>query len=72
MTREEFEVLTLAVDTKVLVWDDGDTIKERRYFSHFNNNGTICCFNSGTTGWVTKNATTVRWDNWELYKEEIQ
>jgi hypothetical protein len=60
----------LEVDTKVLVWDNGKTVKERRYFSHFDKNGNIYCFNNGVTGWIAKNATTIRWDNWELYKEE--
>jgi hypothetical protein len=59
----------LKVDTKVLVWND-NCIKERRYFSHFDKYGNICCFNSGATGWGTKNATTTVWNNWELFEEE--
>jgi hypothetical protein len=59
----------LKVDTKVLVWNDNG-IKERRYFSHFDKYGNICCFSYGDTGWGTKNATTTVWNNWELFEEE--
>jgi hypothetical protein len=62
-------VLDLKIDTKVLVWNDGH-IKERRYFSHFDKYGNICCFNSGATGWATKNSATTTWNNWELFEED--
>jgi hypothetical protein len=58
----------LAVDTKVLVWNNGATVKERRYFSYFDNNGTICCFVDGANSWA--NVTTISWSHWELYEEE--
>jgi hypothetical protein len=60
----------LRVDTKVLVWNDGDTVKLKRHFSHFYDDE-IYCFINGVTGWTTKNAITTSWDNWELYKEEV-
>jgi hypothetical protein len=59
----------LRVDTKVLVWNNGDTIKERRYFSHFYE-GEMYCFTNGVSGWTTKSAITTSWDYWELYEEE--
>jgi hypothetical protein len=62
----------LEVDTKVLVWDNEDISKYKRYFSHFDSNGEICCFNNGATSWETKEDATTYWSHWELYKEELQ
>jgi hypothetical protein len=59
----------LEVNTKVIVWEDEDGIKERRYFSHFTNDGNICCFNFGATEWSIESHQTSSWKNWELYKE---
>jgi len=60
----------LKVDTKVLVWDDGVVVKEKRHFSHFNKYGKIVCFDNGTTSWSNYNDYKYTWDNWELYIEE--
>jgi hypothetical protein len=59
----------MAVDTKVLVWNDDDNKTERHYFSHFNSDDKICCFNNGVTSWSTTSAATTSWNNWKLYKE---
>ena len=58
----------LEVDAKVIVWDGGVEREHKRHFSHFLDNGNICCFDSGATSWAYK--CTNEWDNWELYKEE--
>jgi hypothetical protein len=58
----------IEVGTKVLVWNDDDSIKERRYFSHFNSVGNIYCFSYGATEWSTKNDQMTSWNNWELYE----
>jgi hypothetical protein len=57
----------LKIDTKVLVWNNNNNIKEQSYFSHFDSKGNICCFVNGTTGWGAINAKTTSWNNWELY-----
>ncbi len=60
----------LEIDTKVIVWGEPDQ-KVKRYFSHFNENGNICCFNNGTTSWSysANHHTAVAWINWELANE---
>lgn len=52
----------LAVDTKVVVWDD--KLKCKRYFSHFDEDGTIYCFQDGATSWSS--TYTDAWSSWEL------
>jgi hypothetical protein len=63
----------LEVDTKVIVWDDGDDDDDRhkRYFSHFNEDGKICCFLDGTTSWTAEEQVT-SWDYWELAEKETK
>ena len=56
---------SLAVDTCVLVWGDDEKDKQKRYFSHFDSEGNIHCFEWGATSW-SSNGNTVLWDNWEL------
>ena len=56
----------LEVDTKVLVWDEIDQEKYRRYFSHFDAFGRICTFDNGSTSWSAD--TVSHWENWELYE----
>jgi len=56
---------SLAVDTCVLVWGDDDTDKQKRYFSHFDSEGNISCFERGATSW-SSDGNIVLWDNWEL------
>ena len=56
---------TLKVDDKVLVWDNNPTRKLKRYFSHFDERGSIHCFSNGYTSW-SSNGETIPWANWEL------
>jgi len=63
----------LKVDTKVIVWNKDKTNKRNRYFSHFNQNGKIVCFQYGATSWSHYNNNKDywdTWDNWELAEEE--
>ena len=57
----------LEVDTKVLVWDDDETMKQKRYFSHFDSNSNIYVFVHGGTSWTS--SQTAKYHNWELAKE---
>jgi hypothetical protein len=60
----------LPTDTKIIVWNNDDTEhKHKRYFSHFDDNGKICCFLNGATSWSNDKDITA-WDNWELAEEE--
>jgi len=61
----------LEVDTKILVWEYNEKAKQKRYFSHFNNDGKICCFISGKTSWTVENGRedTTKWEHWKLWKE---
>lgn len=52
-------------DTRVLVWNNGCSMKIQRYFSHFTEEGVIHCYDKGCTSWTTN--YTQEWDNWELY-----
>ncbi len=54
----------LEIDTKVIVWDDDEHTKSKRYFSNFNKNGHIMCFRNGATSWSEE--VTTMWDNWKL------
>ena len=60
----------LEVDTKVLVWDESGNFKNKKHFSHFDKDGTINCFACGSSSWTNEYTDTVKWKNWELYKEE--
>lgn len=53
----------LPVDAKVLVWLDGDGLKLKRHFSHFEN-GLLHTFDSGKTSWT--GVSTSAWVKWEL------
>lgn len=59
----------LEVDAKVLVWNDDDTDKEPRHFSHFDESGRIVVFADGTTSFSCvirdKRGQLYDWDNWE-------
>ena len=55
----------LVKDTKVLVWNNSR--KYKRYFSYFDRDGKIYCYEQGCTSWSA--TTSQSWDNWELYKE---
>jgi hypothetical protein len=61
----------IEVDTKVIVWRNGDPMTERRYFSHFDDEGRINCFNYGSTSWTNNDNETSPWDYWRLFKENI-
>jgi hypothetical protein len=56
----------LEVDTKVLVWNIEGKAKQKRYFSHFDENGIIYCFADGRTRWSKYDELPVEWENWEL------
>lgn len=56
----------LEVDTKVIVWDNVQ-LKFNKYFSHFNEDGDICCFTEGCTSWTALDTTI--WNYWELYED---
>lgn len=59
-------------DTKVLVWDKGENIKNKRYFSHYEAQGTAYPFNvyrGGTTSWTGANKTA-GYRYCELFNEE--
>ena len=57
----------LEVDTKVLVWDDDETMKQKRYFSYFDSNSNIYVFVHGGTSWTS--SQTAKYHNWELAKD---
>ena len=57
----------LEVDTKVLVWDDDETMKQKRYFSYFDSNSNIYVFVHGGTSWTS--TQTAKYHNWELAKD---
>lgn len=67
ITPPEKPLPKLEVDTKVLVWDTQDS-KVKRYFSHFDKDGTINVFASGTTSWNYN--ITLPYNYWELVKDE--
>jgi hypothetical protein len=62
----------LEKDTKVLVWYETGLFdkraKQKRYFSHFSEEGKIHCYEQGRTSWSATG--TQAWDNYEIYKEE--
>ena len=60
----------LAIDTKVLVWDDGDVAKTRAHFHSFNEDGRITTWECGRTSFTDKGMKAFIWDNWELYEEK--
>ena len=63
----------LEVDTKVIVWNNDFSLKQRRHFSHFDSNGKMFCFNEGTTSFTAVTSSsytpTSRWENYEIYSE---
>jgi len=65
ITPPEKPLPKLEIDTPVLVWGDDEKDKQKRYFSHFDSEGNIYCFEWGATSW-SNNGNTVLWDNWEL------
>lgn len=68
ITPPEKPLPKLEVDTKVLVWDSLDRDILKRYFSHFDKDGTINVFSNGTTSWNYN--ITVTFNYWELAKDE--
>jgi len=65
ITPPEKPLPELEVDTRVFVWNSNDDIKFKRYFSHFDSNGSINCFKLGATS-LSSNRNTALWNNWEL------
>lgn len=67
---DEAFVKPLPIDTKVLVWDNGnEKNKRKRYFKEFDNFGNIVCFSSGRTSWST-NGDSDTWDNYEVVEND--
>ena len=59
----------LAVDTKVIVWDDNGN-SHKQHFKEFKN-GKIVCFILGRTSFTAHDdSDETLWNNWELYEEE--
>lgn len=59
-------------DTKVLVWDEGGTLKNKRYFSHYETSSTNFPFKvycDGATAWSNIDET-VGYQCCELFNEE--
>jgi len=66
ITPPEKPLPTLEVDTKVLVWINGSSIKFKRHFAYFDNYGEIRCYDNGLTSWTASTEQTTVWENWEL------
>jgi hypothetical protein len=58
----------LKIDTRVVVWDNSNTIKRTRYFSHFDDTGRIHTFFNGGMSWSSSDKKCASWDCWELAK----
>ena len=54
-------------DDPVIVWQKNNTETFRRYFSHFNEDGDIVCFENGKTSWTTDKTTV--WDYYKLTED---
>lgn len=54
------------IDTRVLVWDEGDEGKKRMHFKGFTETGRVKCFSGGNTSWTSWDDEGVEWDYWEL------
>ena len=60
----------LEVDTKVLVWNNGDT-KFRRHFHSFIEDGRIRTWINTASSFTADNDDCYTlWNNWELYEDE--
>ena len=67
--KGKFEHLrNLPVDTKVIVWENGSSHREKAHFSHVNGDGnTLFCFDKGLTSWTIRDGVRVSsWDNCEI------
>ncbi len=60
----------LAVDTKVVVWNNIDGIRHKRYFAKFNNAGNIVCFPCGATSFTAGLGKREHWRYYKVYKEK--
>ena len=61
----------LEIDTLVWVWDDYKDEKVLRFFSHFDECGSIYTFDDGRDSSYNPNYNpdiTTSWNNWELYE----
>ena len=68
--KQEVNWSKVAIDTKVLVKDDGNDKWKRRYFAGFDNGGNTLVFNNGTTSFTRRGAkdTCSCWDEMVLYE----
>ena len=58
------------IDTKILVWSNGNKQKEKRHFAGVDDaTGKVKAWNTGQTSFTTTSITST-WENAELYKEE--
>lgn len=53
----------LKVDDKVLVWDNIENDKQRRYFAGISSNGEPMTFSNGMTSWSNGKCSLVVWKN---------
>ena len=55
------------IDAKVLVWNEGGSLKYKRYFAGVDQNGKPLAWDDGTTSWT--NTTKIAWDYAELVED---
>lgn len=58
----------LKVDAKVIVWDGGGSIRLRRHFKEWSDNGNIVVFGEGRDSF-TSSGRGVEYENWEIVEE---
>ena len=65
------EFSNMPIDTKLLVWDNGEEHKKiRRYFSHFDKDtGKCMAFVNGLTSWTATAHASSEWDNYEIVEK---
>lgn len=66
--RLEVDWSKVPVDTKVLCWDNGDTVKNRRYFANFEDD-VLHAFDFGKTSWTQEDSNLIDWDHMELAED---
>lgn len=61
----------LKIDTKVIVWNDEESVKYKAYLKSVNNDGKIVCFANGTTSFSSSGEVS-EWDNYELVEDNTK
>ena len=60
----------LEVDTKVLVWNQDSSMKCKRYFHSFSDEGIIRVWSGGITSYSAEDMNEFsEWANWELFEK---